>query len=227
MNTYAIIVAGGSGERMGTVIPKQFLELLGKPLLYYSITAFKTAFPDTRIILVVPPGHLTRGHDLARDPAYGGQVNVVTGGQTRFDSVKNGLKQVEKESIVFVHDGVRCLLSPDLIARCYNKAIVEGNAIPAVTATDSIRISNGDDNAPIDRSVVHMVQTPQTFHSELLLNAFKQEYHPSFTDEATVVEKTGVRIHLVEGEMGNIKITRPIDLIVAAELLRRTHISGG
>ena len=225
MNTYVIIVAGGSGERMGTLIPKQFLELGGKPLLHYSITAFRMAFPDIRIILVVPAAHLPRGQELARNPSYNGQVDVVTGGATRFDSVKNGLKYIGKDSIVFVHDGVRCLLSPDLILRCYNKAILEGNAIPVVTATDSIRISTEDGNIPIDRSHVHLVQTPQTFQSELLLNAFKQENHPSFTDEASVVEKTGVRIHLIEGEMSNIKITRPVDMIIAAELLRNADIS--
>jgi len=224
MNTYVIIVAGGSGERMGTLVPKQFLELVGKPLLHYSITAFRTAFPDIRIILVVPAAHLPRGQELARNPAYNGQVEVVTGGATRFDSVKNGLKCIEKDSIVFVHDGVRCLLSPDLILRSYNKAILEGNAIPVVTATDSIRISGEEGNSPIDRSLVHLVQTPQTFRSELLLNAFKQEYHPSFTDEAIVVEKTGVRIHLIEGEVNNIKITRPIDMIIATELLRDADI---
>src|SRR5688500_15792908 len=180
MNTYAIIVAGGSGERMGTLIPKQFLDLLGKPLLHYAIMAFRRAFPDITIILVVPQAHMTRGHALAGDPAYGGAVRVVTGGQTRFDSVKNGLKAVDRESIVFVHDGVRCLLSDSLITRCYNKAILEGNAIPAIPATDSIRISSGDDNEPVDRTKVHLVQTPQTFRSDLLLTAFKQEFDPSF-----------------------------------------------
>ena len=225
MNIYAIIVAGGSGERMGTMIPKQFLNLEGKPLLHYSITSFRTAFPDIRIILVVPAAHLPRGHELAENPAYNGQVKVVTGGATRFHSVKNGLKWIEKGSIVFVHDGVRCLLSPDLIKRCYNKAILDGNAIPVVPATDSIRMSNEEGNFAVDRACVHFVQTPQTFQSEVLLDAFKQDYDPSFTDEAIVVEKSGVCIHLIEGEVNNIKITRPIDMIIAAELIRNSNFS--
>ncbi len=220
MKTFAVIVAGGSGERMGTDVPKQFLLLEGKPVLHYTITAFLEAIPSISIILVLPAAHMTRGQELLEKEQYRGNIRIVAGGITRFHSVKNGLNLVERSSIVFVHDGVRSLLTPDLIARCYDHARNHGNAIPAVPATDSIRIGDKDGSLAADRSKVFLIQTPQTFVSDVLLDAFEQAYQPDFTDEATVVERSGVRIHLVDGEASNIKITRPIDLIVAGGILR-------
>jgi len=123
-------------------------------------------------------------------------------------------------AIVFVHDGVRCLLTTDLIKRCFEQALSKGSAIPAVAATDSIRIAGKDEESKIaDRNQVRIIQTPQTFKAELLLPAFNQEYTEAFTDEATVVEAFGNKIYLIEGEYNNLKITRPIDLLVADMIL--------
>ncbi|HXL58696.1 MAG TPA: 2-C-methyl-D-erythritol 4-phosphate cytidylyltransferase, partial [Chitinophagaceae bacterium] len=138
---------------------------------------------------------------------------------TRFDSVKEGLKLVKEESVIFVHDGVRCLISVPLIRRCYNQAVGKGSAIPAVAATDSIRILKNGSHCVKDRQQVRIVQTPQTFLSSILLPAFEQEYNESFTDEATVVEAYGAEVFLTEGEYDNIKITRSVDLLIAERII--------
>lgn len=218
MYKYAIIVAGGSGTRMGTEIPKQFLLLNGKPVLWHSVKAFTDAYADIEIILVLPAQHKDQGEKLAKEFADH-KIRTTEGGETRFHSVKNGLKLVAEKSIVFVHDGVRCLVSPKLIQNCYATAIEKGNAIPAVAATDSIRIETGNENKQVNRNSVRIIQTPQTFLSETILSAFRQEYNVSFTDEAGVLENAGEKIYLVEGEATNIKITKPIDLLIAEQIL--------
>jgi 2-C-methyl-D-erythritol 4-phosphate cytidylyltransferase len=219
MKKYAVIVAGGSGQRMGGTVPKQFLPLNGKPVLWYTVHTFFEAFSDISIVLVLPSAYLPSGQELRDSFPNSHQIILTEGGNTRYDSVKNGLTLVEHPSVVFVHDGVRCLLSVALVRKCYDQALISGNAVPAVPATDSIRLVNKKGNRVVDRNNIRLVQTPQTFRSELLAEAFKQPYQDSFTDEATVVEKSGVTIILVEGEMNNIKITRPVDLLIAASLL--------
>ena len=146
-------------------------------------------------------------------------IRITAGGETRFQSVKNGLRFVDDTSIVFVHDGVRCLLSKNLVHRCYQSAVETGTAIPAIVSKDSIRLLTEEGNEIFDRNKVMLVQTPQTFQSELLLPAFGVDYRDEFTDEATVVEAHGTKISLVEGEENNIKITRPVDLLIADKLL--------
>lgn len=219
MKKYAVIVAGGSGQRMGASIPKQFLLLQGKPLLWYSLNVFLRAFDDLQIILVVPGDHLLEGERLAKELDGDTRIKVITGGSTRFDSVKNGLACITSPSIVFVHDGVRCLVSQELIRRCYAQALGKGSAIPAVAATDSIRVVEGAGHFVMDRNRVLIIQTPQTFQSELLLPAFQRDYADGFTDEATVVEASGKEVFIIEGEYTNIKITRPVDLLVAERIL--------
>ncbi|MEA3425983.1 MAG: 2-C-methyl-D-erythritol 4-phosphate cytidylyltransferase [Bacteroidota bacterium] len=219
MKKYAVIVAGGSGQRMGTSIPKQFLLLQGKPLLWYSLQVFLQAFDDLQIILVVPGDNLAEGERLAKELDGNTRIRVITGGSTRFHSVQNGLACVTSPSIVFVHDGVRCLVSTDLIRRCYTQALEKGSAIPAVAATDSIRVVEGAGHLVMDRNRVRIIQTPQTFRSELLLPAFQRDYTEGFTDEATVVEASGEAVYLIDGEYTNIKITRPVDLLVAERIL--------
>lgn len=219
MKKYAVIVAGGSGQRMGTSIPKQFLLLQGKPLLWYSLQVFLQAFDDLQIILVVPGDNLAEGERLAKELDGNTRIRVITGGSTRFHSVQNGLACVTSPSIVFVHDGVRCLVSTDLIRRCYTQALEKGSAIPAVAATDSIRVVEGASHLVMDRNQVRIIQTPQTFRSELLLPAFQRDYTEGFTDEATVVEASGEAVYLIDGEYTNIKITRPVDLLVAERIL--------
>ena len=211
-------MAGGSGLRMGNATPKQFLLLQNKPLLWHTITAFVTAYNDIKIILVLPKDHLLSGQKIA-DKFPLNSITIIEGGKTRFQSVKNGLALVPLNVVVFVHDGVRCLVSVNLIHRCLEQALVKGSAIPAVAATDSIRIINNNDAVVADRNNVRIIQTPQTFKSNLLLAAFKQEYKDSFTDEATVVEAFGEKIFLIEGDYNNLKITRPIDLIIAEKIL--------
>lgn len=220
MKKFAVIVAGGNGQRMKTVVPKQFLLLKSKPLLWYTLDTFLNAFNDLEIILVLPKDHLTIGErlrDLFQDRH---RIKIISGGITRYHSVQNGLKLVSGESVIFVHDGVRCLISKDLIRRCYIQAKEMGSAIPAVPATDSIRITHGEKSEVADRNNIRIVQTPQTFRSELILPAFTQNYNESFTDESTVVEAYGKTIYLIEGDHSNIKITRPIDLLLAENILQ-------
>lgn len=222
MLKFAVIVAGGSGQRMGSNIPKQFLLLNGKPILYYTLSAFLESYTDLSLILVLPDTHIAKGEEMIQSMPDKNRIKIVAGGATRFHSVKNGLQHISQPSIVFVHDGVRCLISKELIRKCYDYAVVHKSAIPAVAATDSIRIADGDNNKMIDRDKVRIVQTPQTFASEMITNAFQQQYQPSFTDEASVVEANGSPVHLIEGDYNNIKITHPIDLLIAENLMRET-----
>ena len=224
MKKIAIIVAGGSGQRMGVKTPKQFLLLQGSPLLWYSVNAFLSAYDDLQIILVLPEEHLETGLAIKRLFKESDRIQIISGGDTRFHSVQNGLNRIKENSVVFVHDGVRCLVTKELIQRCYEQAIIKGSAIPAVAATDSIRIAEGEKSFVTDRNHVRIIQTPQTFKSEILLPAFQQSYDASFTDEATVVEATGQQIFLIEGEYSNIKITRPIDLLIAEKILEERSL---
>ncbi len=219
MKKFAIIVAAGSGERMKSRIPKQFLPLLGKPLLYYTLKAFIDSFEDMKIVLVLPKEHVGKGQEIIDgyfDPV---RFRICEGGSTRFESVKNGLDKIEEESIVFVHDGVRCLVTPELIRRCYDSAREEGMAIPAIRCKDSVRLVNDNGNEVIDRKKVMLIQTPQAFHSHILLQAYQIAYKEQFTDEASVVEEYGLKIFLVPGEEQNIKITTREDLHLASCIL--------
>jgi 2-C-methyl-D-erythritol 4-phosphate cytidylyltransferase len=226
MLKYAVIVAGGSGSRMGSDTPKQFMLLKEKPVLYYTIKTFLDAYDDIRVILVLPADHIDTGEKIVKTFFDKKNVRVTTGGETRFLSVKNGLSLIEDESIIFVHDGVRCLLTTDLIYRCYEMALATGSAIPVIPCKDSVRLLKEDNSEALDRARVMMVQTPQTFHSKIILPAFQIDYKDKFTDEATVVEAFGMKVSLVEGEENNIKITRPVDLLVAEKILEESQESG-
>lgn len=219
MKKYAIIVAGGSGTRMGGSLPKQFMQLRDKPVLYHTLKTFLEAYDDLQIILVLPVEYTNMGQEIIDAYFDKDRIKITTGGDTRFQSVKNGLSLVQNESIIFVHDGVRCLLTKNLIQRCYQQAVESGTAIPAVVSKDSIRLLTEEGNHAYDRNKVMLVQTPQTFHSKILMPAFHIDYKDKFTDEATVVEAFGIHVSLVEGEENNIKITRPVDLLIAERLL--------
>jgi len=219
MNKYAIIVAGGTGTRMGAALPKQFLLLKGRPVLYYTLKIFLESYDDLQIILVLPIEYTNMGQEIIDVYFEKSRIRIAAGGDTRFQSVKNGLALIENESIIFVHDGVRCLLSNKLIHRCYVQAVETGTAIPAVVSKDSIRLLTDEGNEAFDRNKVMIIQTPQTFHSKILLSAFQIDYNDKFTDEATVVEAYGMKVSLVEGEENNIKITRPLDLLIAEKIL--------
>lgn len=224
MEKYAVIVAGGSGERMGATVPKQFLLLEGRSLLWHSVNVFVNCYPDIKIIIVLPAEYMDTGKKSIEGITVPHPVVFTEGGTTRFHSVQNGLKHVTEPSVIFVHDAVRCLLTSALIERCYIQAMEKGSAVPAIAATDSIRIVEGNTNRPADRNFVRIIQTPQTFTSTLLLPAFKANYREEFTDEATVLEAYGSKVELIEGEHDNIKITRPTDMMIAENIMSRRNI---
>lgn len=219
MIKYAVIVAGGTGSRMGGNLPKQFMLLKGKPVLYYTLRTFLEAYDDLQIVLVLPVQYTDLGQEIIDAYFDKERIRITAGGDTRFQSVKNGLSLIAEESIIFVHDAVRCLLSRELIHRCYRQAVETGTAIPVIASRDSIRVVKEEGNEALDRNSVMLVQTPQTFHSKILLPAYQIDYKDKFTDEATVVEAYGMKVSLVEGEENNIKITRPVDLVIAGGLV--------
>jgi 2-C-methyl-D-erythritol 4-phosphate cytidylyltransferase len=221
MKKIAVIVAGGTGTRMNADIPKQFLLLQGKPVLYYTLHTFLQSYNDLQIILVLPEEHIAAGQEIIDAFFDYSRIKIAIGGRTRFHSVQNGLQLIEEESIVFVHDAVRCMISVDLIQNCFDAAMVSGSAIPVIDSKDSIRMITEDGNEAIERSTIKLVQTPQTFHSKILLSAYQIDYKDKFTDEATVVEAFGLKVQLVAGEENNFKITRPVDLILAEYLLAK------
>ena len=219
MKKFVIIVAGGSGSRMGSEIPKQFLELCGKPVLMHTIEVFLDFDPESEIIVVLPEDQQLFWKGLCLKHSFSLQHQVVAGGKIRFHSVLNGLSQIKDEGIVFIHDGVRPLVSRETLDRCLETAQKYGNAIPVLPVTESLRKQEGSQNISVDRSQYFSVQTPQTFRTGQILEAYKQDFDPTFTDDASVAEKAGFSIFMVEGNPENIKITTPIDLIIAETLL--------
>lgn len=219
MKKFALIVAGGSGSRMGNEIPKQFMEMAGKPVLMHTIEAFLAYDPEIEIVLVLPAHHFGLWEELCRRYRFNHIHRLGKGGQYRFDSVANGLKMIEGEGLVFIHDGVRPLVSRATLQRCCDLAAEKGNAIPAVKVVESIRWEEGNLNKPIDRNKVWLIQTPQTFRVSLIREAYRQEFREEFTDDASVMESLGYRIYLTEGNRENIKITWPVDLLWAETLL--------
>jgi len=219
MNNYVIVVAGGSGTRMRSVIPKQFMELAGKPVLMHTIERFVAFDPAIKIILVLPAEHQLTWKALCVQYAFTTKHSVVGGGETRFHSVRNGLNTIPGDGIVAVHDGVRPLVSMGTIQRCFKEAVQKGNAIPCIAVHETVRQIEGDGSRLLDRSALRLIQTPQVFEVRLLQQAFNQEYQPFFTDDASVLENKGEKIHLVEGNRENIKITEPADLVLAQNVL--------
>ncbi len=219
---YAIIVAGGSGKRFGSEMPKQFLPLDGKPVLMRTIEKFDQA--GAAIVVVLPVEHQEMWMSMCKDGNFAVSHTIADGGKTRFESVKNGIAAIEHladGNLVAVHDGVRPLASVELINRCYDTAQETGSAIPVVNPSDSIRqVMDDGTSQQLLRSSLRAVQTPQTFKAELLRGAYDVEESPLFTDDASVIEAIGHKVALVEGEIANIKITTPIDMVIATELLK-------
>jgi 2-C-methyl-D-erythritol 4-phosphate cytidylyltransferase len=216
MSKLAVIVAGGSGMRMGNELPKQFLLLDGKPILLYAIDAFLSTFHDINIHLVLPKQYMDYTRELLNNFGYSSSIQLIEGGATRFHSVKNGISHAGQDDIIFVHDAVRCLVSKKLIERCYEKALSIGSAIPVIPIRDSMRrVGMNGTSEVVSREYLYSVQTPQTFKASILVPAFQVDYMEKFTDEATVVEHAGINIQTVEGEEQNIKITYPDDLLYA------------
>jgi len=200
-------------------IPKQFLLLGCRPLLMYSVDAFYHAVPGISIILTLPRQYIKAWNILCSDYSFSTPCRVVEGGETRFHSVKNGLDAAPEEGLVAIHDGVRPLVSAELIMRSFDAAEQFGNSIPAIPVIESLRILENGGSHPLERKNYRIIQTPQVFGVTSLRDAYKQPYREAFTDDATVFEGTGATIHLIEGDTENIKITTPDDLIIAECLL--------
>lgn len=222
MKKFALIVAGGSGIRMGMEVPKQFLVLAGKPLLMHTIETFASYDPDIEIIIVLPSSQIAYWDELCHQHGFRHKLNVVQGGPFRFFSVKNGLDSITEEGIVFIHDGVRPLVTFETIRRCYEAAREKGNAIPVVPVSESVRWLGDQGNEILDRNRVRLVQTPQTFRVSLIKKAYDLPFDEKFTDDASVLENAGHEIYLTEGNRENIKITWPEDMETAERFLMNT-----
>jgi 2-C-methyl-D-erythritol 4-phosphate cytidylyltransferase len=214
-----VIVAGGTGSRMQSETPKQFLELAGKPVIIWTIEKFLAFDPDIRIILVLPESHLIVWHGLKARYQSTQKVTITTGGATRFHSVMKGLANVNPDEIVGIHDAVRPLVSIETLLRCYGEAEKTGSAVPVIDVEDSLRTVIGLGNSVLDRSSVKRVQTPQVFLAEKILTAYENCLDQGHTDDASVYESYYGQISLVEGNVDNIKITFPSDMKVAEALL--------
>jgi 2-C-methyl-D-erythritol 4-phosphate cytidylyltransferase len=219
-NYGVIIVAGGSGKRFGSELPKQFLKVEGKPVLMHTIQQFYGAYPFIKIVVVLPESYHDTWVSLCQTHQFEIEHEVVKGGKVRFDSVKNGLEKVKGCEIIGVQDGVRPLVSKKLIQTCYETAFSYGACVPAIPVADSLRKGDKTNNAPISREGLFRVQTPQVFRSSWLQKAYEQPFNDLFTDDASVVEKNGHKIILVNGEETNIKITRREDLSLAEFYLK-------
>ena len=214
MSRYAIIVAAGSGMRMGAPIPKQFLEVGGKPILMHTLHRFLEFNAAIRIVLVLHADYVSMWHSLCEQHGFTAPHEIVLGGSERFFSVQKAVESIKDndDAVIGIHDAVRPLVSVDTLERCYATAHQKGNAVPAISVNDSMRVVDAAGNHSIDRSTLRIIQTPQCFNLKLLRKAFLQDYKVGFTDDASVIEAMGERIEMVEGNRENVKITTPEDL---------------
>lgn len=219
MTEYVIIVGGGQGTRMGSEIPKQFLDLAGKPVLIRTIEPFINYNNNIKIILVLGRDQLDRGRAIVGDFLPHQGVLFTAGGKTRFQSVKNGLEEVGNSGYVAIHDAVRPLVSEGLISRSYETARTHAAAIVVTPLKESLRVVKGNESYSADRNLYRSVQTPQVFEVNLVKKAYQQEELITFTDDASVVEANGGNVEMVEGSYSNIKITTPEDMLLAEVLL--------
>lgn len=217
---YAILVAGGAGTRMQSHLPKQFISIGGQPILMHTIRRFFAANPLMHIIVVLPAEQMQTWQQLCREHAFSLPHQVVAGGATRFASVKNGLAAIAGDGVVAVHDGVRPFTSVAIIQEAFTVASQKGNAVVAVALKESIRQVMETGNQALDRSQYRLIQTPQCFQVTLLRRAYQLSEEATFTDDASVVERLGEKIYLVEGAYENLKITTPADLLWAEMLLK-------
>lgn len=204
---------------MNSDIPKQFLLLGGEPVLMRAIRIFHLFDPAMSLFVVLPENHIPFWEQLCRKHSFTIAHTLVRGGKSRFNSVKNALEQIGVKGLVAIHDGVRPLVSMDTVKRTFEEAGKNGNAIPVIRMKETIRESDPEGNKEIPRENLRIVQTPQVFKIELIKKAYELATHEDFTDDATVLETSGETIHLVEGNVENIKITNPFDLICAEAIL--------
>lgn len=218
-NEYALIVAGGKGTRIKSKVPKQFLDLDGLPILMHTINAFYKYSPAIKMVLVLPEDDFPLWEELCLLHDYHKPLILEKGGETRFQSVKKGLAKIEMDGLVAIHDGVRPLVSEDIIGASFRLAAVHGSAVAAVRLKESLRMTDQDNTKAVDRSKFRLIQTPQTFSVELIKKAYELKEDASLTDDASVAEKAGHTISLFEGSYENIKITTSEDLVIAEALL--------
>jgi 2-C-methyl-D-erythritol 4-phosphate cytidylyltransferase len=228
MKEYAIIVAGGTGSRMKSDIPKQFVAANGLPILMHTINAFRNYSATLSIILVLPENQFSFWEVLCEQYGFYDRCHLVAGGETRFHSVKNGLKSIEDtHALVAVHDGVRPVIDKQIIAESFQTAEKYGTAVASVLLKDSVRsVGLEGGNRSVDRSALRLIQTPQTFRITWMSAAFDRDYDAQFTDCASVLESAGYPINLIEGSYENIKITTPDDLKWAEIYLPKSGLSG-
>jgi 2-C-methyl-D-erythritol 4-phosphate cytidylyltransferase len=225
MKKFALIVAGGSGSRMNLALPKQFIELCGKPILMHTMEAFYRFDKNIKIVLALPEKQFDYWQKLGQKHNFNLPHKVVAGGESRFHTVKNGLQAISEDGLVAIHDGVRPLVSCGTIERCFSTAAQYGNAIPCFPVYESVRQASGDTSTMIDRASLRLVQTPQVFSCSTIKRAFEQQCDQNFTDDASVLEFMGEKIHMVEGNRENIKVTDLLDLIIVEALLNNNSIT--
>jgi len=225
MKQFALIVAGGNGSRMNSETPKQFLLLNDLPILMHSMNRFYHFNSEMEIILVLPKAQFGMWKSLSKKYEFNVPHQIVAGGKNRFQSVKNGLDTIIGNGIIFIHDGVRPLVSTETIGRCLKTTLEKGNAVPVSSVVESLRMVENGTNKIVDRDKFVNIQTPQTFFVEEIKAAYAQGFDPLFTDDTSVLERTGKTINLVKGNRENIKITHPSDLIVAKALMKYQRIN--
>ncbi len=219
MKKEAIIVAGGIGKRMGADIPKQFLRIRGEVILMRTIRLFHEFDSSIKIIVTLPGNEIKTWESIRTHELFSVPHKIVRGGKTRFHSVKNALKEVSDNSAVAIHDGVRPLVSKEIIANAYREAESSGSAIPVIDIYESVRYVSEQENYPVPRQNYKLVQTPQVFLSNIIQSAYQTDYREEFTDDASVLEHTGKTVNLIKGNPENIKITTKKDLAIAETLL--------
>jgi 2-C-methyl-D-erythritol 4-phosphate cytidylyltransferase len=207
-----IIVAGGIGKRMNSDIPKQFLILGTKPILMHTIERFFRYDSGLQIVVVLPDAQIPVWRKMCDQYSMNINHKVVVGGIERFYSVKNGLEALHATKWVAIHDGVRPMVTADLINRCFCCSMENGSAIPVVAPSETVRFGSFEQNKVIPRENVFLVQTPQVFDYNLLKKAYEANFNPNFTDDASVFENAGFNVTLIDGDSRNIKITKPADI---------------
>ena len=227
MKEYALIVAGGKGLRFRSHLPKQFIELNGKPVLMHTIDAFYRYSEAIQVALVLPEQEMALWQSLTIKHKYSRSLQVIRGGATRFQSVRNGLQVIPDDALVAIHDGVRPLVTTEVIRESFRLAAASHTAIASVPLKESLRMITGEagdgniKSCTVNRSLFRLIQTPQTFQAALIKKAYKIDEDPHLTDDASVAERAGYTIQLFEGRYDNIKITEAGDLLVAAALIHQ------
>ena len=224
MKRAVVIVAGGTGRRMGGEIPKQYQELEGKPIIIHTLEQFKRFDPDMDVVVVLAYEHRKLWDAVAITHSDISRIRLATGGATRFHSVRNGIQLIENEMVVGIHDAVRPFVSMETLERCYSTAYKSGSAIPVIDMDESVRLVKGENSSVhMDRSALKRVQTPQVFQSEMIREAYNNADDHSFTDDASVFESHFGKVTLVDGNRQNIKITTPTDMQLASLFSRSTE----